>query len=108
MDAKLLAALSAALADGSKGTAASREGACAAVEAVMSVGQSAAEHQMTGLVGALVACCADKHSKEVQEASAAALGALAKTMSQHGLGTVMDALIAAMDPKVGRCRFTPG
>jgi hypothetical protein len=44
----------------------------------------------------------------VQEASAAALKAMAKNMSQHGLGTVMDALIAAMDPKVGSCRFTPG
>jgi hypothetical protein len=64
MDAKLVAALSAALGDGAKGTAPGREGACAAVEAVMSVGQSAAEHQMTGLVGGLVACCADKHSKE--------------------------------------------
>eukprot|EP00227_Mantoniella_beaufortii_P016613 CAMPEP_0197585056 /NCGR_PEP_ID=MMETSP1326-20131121/7462_1 /TAXON_ID=1155430 /ORGANISM="Genus nov. species nov., Strain RCC2288" /LENGTH=1042 /DNA_ID=CAMNT_0043149509 /DNA_START=144 /DNA_END=3272 /DNA_ORIENTATION=+ len=99
LDASTVAALAEALCESSKGTAAKREGACFAVEAIISKGRAAAEHQMAPLVAHLVHCCADKHSKEVQAASSAALTALAKTMSAHGLRTILGHLLAAMDPK---------
>ena len=94
-----VAAIADVLRDGSKGTAAKREGACMAVEAIASEAKSAAEHQTTALVADLVKCCADKHSKEVQATSAAALTALAKTMNAHGLRAVLPTLLTAMDPK---------
>lgn len=94
-----LSALAGALADGSKGTAAKREGACMAVAAIAGTAKQSAEHQMVTLVSPLVTCCADKHSKEVQEAAAAALGVLAKSMSGHGVRAVLPAMLEAMDPK---------
>ena len=94
-----VAALADALREGSKGTAAKREGACMAVEAIASTAKATAEHNTVTLVADLVKCCADKHSKEVQTASSAALTALAKSMSAHGLRAVLPALLAAMDPK---------
>ena len=94
-----VAAVADVLREGSKGTAAKREGAAALVEALASVGKSAAEHQTLTLVADLLKCCADKHSKETQTASHAALQALGKTMSAHGLRAVLPALIEAMDPK---------
>ena len=45
-----LSALAEALADGSKGTAAKREGACVAVAAIAGTAKQAAEHQMVTLV----------------------------------------------------------
>ena len=94
-----LSALAEALADGSKGTAAKREGACVAVAAIAGTAKQATEHQMVTLVSALVTCCADKHSKEVQDAAANALSALAKSMSGHGVRAVLPAMLDAMDPK---------
>ena len=88
-----------ALRDGAKGTAAKREGACVVIETVAKEARAAAEHQTTALVGDLLRCCADKHSKETQTAACAAMEALARTMSAHGLRTVLPALLDAMDPK---------
>ena len=94
-----VAAVADVLREGSKGTAAKREGAAALVEALAAVGKSTAEHQTVTLVADLLKCCADKHSKETQTASHGALQALGKTMSAHGLRAVLPALIEAMDPK---------
>ena len=94
-----VAAVADVLREGSKGTAAKREGAAALVEALAAVGKSTAEHQTVTLVADLFKCCADKHSKETQTASHGALQALGKTMSAHGLRAVLPALIEAMDPK---------
>ena len=94
-----VAALTAILRESSKGTAATREGACMAVGAVASQARTAAEHQTTALVADLVTCCADKHSKGVQDAAVAALAALGTSMSAHGIRAVLPALLAAMDPK---------
>ena len=88
-----------ALRDGAKGTAAKREGACVVIETVAKEARAAAEHQTTALVGDLLRCCADKHSKETQTAACAAMEALARTMSAHGLRAVLPALLDAMDPK---------
>ena len=87
-----------ALRDGAKGTAAKREGACVVIETVAKEARAAAEHQTTALVGDLLRCCADKHSKETQTAACAAMEALARTMSAHGLRAVLPALLEAMDP----------
>ena len=94
-----VAAVADVLREGSKGTAAKREGAAALVEALAAVGKSTAEHQTVTLVADLLKCCADKHSKETQTACHGALQALGKTMSAHGLRAVLPALIEAMDPK---------
>ena len=93
-----VAALSDALKEGSKGTAAAREGACIAIDTIASVAKTTAEHQLMPFVADLVRCCADKHSKEVQSAAAATL-TLAKTSSAYGLDAVLPSLLTAMDPK---------
>ena len=84
-----VAAVADVLREGSKGTAAKREGAAALVDALAAVGKSTAEHQTVTLVADLLKCCADKHSKETQTASHGALQALGKTMSAHGLRAVL-------------------
>jgi elongation factor 3 len=94
-----VAALSDALKEGSKGTAAAREGACIAIDTIASVAKTTAEHQLMPFVADLVRCCADKHSKEVQSAAAAATLTLAKTSSAYGLDAVLPSLLTAMDPK---------
>jgi len=94
-----VAALSDALKEGSKGTAAAREGACIAIDTIASVAKTTAEHQLMPFVADLVRCCADKHSKEVQSAAAAATLTLAKTSSAYGLDVVLPSLLTAMDPK---------
>ena len=88
-----------ALRDGAKGTAAKREGACVVIETVAKEAKAAAEHQTVALVADLLKCCADKHSKETQGAASAAMEALARTMSAHGLRAVLPSLLEAMDPK---------
>ena len=94
-----VAALSDALKEGSKGTAAAREGACIAIDTIASVAKTTAEHQLMPFVADLVRCCADKHSKEVQSSAAAATLTLAKTSSAYGLDAVLPSLLTAMDPK---------
>ena len=94
-----VAALSDALKEGSKGTAAAREGACIAIDTIASVAKTTAEHQLMPFAADLVRCCADKHSKEVQSAAAAATLTLAKTSSAYGVDAVLPSLLTAMDPK---------
>ena len=94
-----VAALSDALKEGSKGTAAAREGACIAIDTIASVAKTTAEHQLMPFAADLVRCCADKHSKEVQYAAAAATLTLAKTSSAYGVDAVLPSLLTAMDPK---------
>ena len=86
------------LRDSAKGTVAKREGACVLIELCSRDAKAAGEHQTTGFVVDLLKCCADKHSKETQDAAWRAMEALARTMSPHGLRAVLPALIDAMDP----------
>ena len=87
------------LRDGSKGTAAKREGACVLIDALAATAKAKTEHAVVALVPDVVKCCSDKHSKETQAAAKAALLSVAKSMSAHGLRAVLPALLEAMDPK---------
>jgi len=98
-DSGVLDAIQAALKEGSKGTAAKREGACYAVEAIITECKVTAEPFLVSLVKDLLTVCADKHSKQSQAAASSALTAMGRTLNAHGADSVVEQCFPAMDPK---------